>query len=120
MDVHAVARLDDFAPVDAVGVGDPKRISGGRSGPNDKYAIHFPSGEMAGPISFAGPLVRRTTRENYGGALVGPDSVRIIQPSALMAISATTDVIATIDHGNRLRRDVDSTTAVSVGLEPSV
>ncbi len=33
----------------------------------DTYATHFPSGEMAGPISRAGPLVRRTTREKRGG-----------------------------------------------------
>ena len=34
----------------------------------DRYATHFPSGEITGPISWPEPLVSRTMRENTGAA----------------------------------------------------
>src|SRR5262245_47689784 len=59
---------------------------------SDTYATHFPSGEMAGPDSRAGPFVKRTIRENDNAAEFRGSSRDVMyQPAKAPAAAMTTN-----------------------------
>src|SRR5918995_2771991 len=55
---------------------------------SDRYAIHFPSGEIAGPNSWAAVATMRVTRSNAGGAAEARGHQTATAPIAAIAAAA--------------------------------
>ena len=73
----------------------------------DKYATHFPSGEMAGAHSRAGPLVSRTIREKDGPVRLNTvrDPIHVPIKAATSAVTSEPATNAAMDTLVRLAAD---------------